>query len=450
MMIATSVLAIASCNKEMNEPAAKQTTKTIRLVANPVETKTTFGTPDGTTYPVYWNDGDKVQFKIASSTAAAVEVEAQPSADKRSATFELSFPTPFNLPYIFRGISPASAYVNFANKMWTLNIQAEQTPTATSVDPAAQILVASKPFDKEVVTTPEELPDAIELDFKHVTAYGKFSITNCAASSVSLVKLTFAKPIVGLYTYNDGIDYQTGLWPNDAVLTPTAATKSITINTTSLQDIWFACAPAEVAGTQLKIEVVSGEQAYVKTITLGSTNNMVAGRIASFSVNFSGITPTAYVPSGDIVYSLVTSVDDLSSDDEVIMANQTYQVAVSATQASTNRAAVSVTIENNKITNPDATMQVFIIGKSGDTFCFKNQAGNYYGVSKDAQGKYYFRQISSADAAYHNVSIDSTTGDATIEIDNYYLMYNPGKAFNAFASTALSGKANVQFYKKVE
>jgi len=435
LLAGTTEVIISYQGKEVSVPITVKepvvvTPVLVNFVSEALQTKTAFGTLTGGYYPILWTDSDlTAKVRISSSATPMFDVNLKRSDENRTVSFSVDIKDETTEEIAFKVLSPASSALGFnaTEKAWNVKIPESQTPSASSVDPAALIIDAWTP-----VMSMGEIPDPVTLDFHHVTAYGLLNITNMpeGAGDVSKITLTFAEKVVGKFFYDDGTHKVN------------SGTNSIAVTTSSLENVWFGCAPAQIAGTELKVAVVAANGVYEKTVTLPEDITLEAGAITPVNVDFTGVTANV-----EMKYKLVKSVTELTDKCEVLIVATDYAKSVSSTQSATYRAGVDVTITNGVITNPDTDLiQVFTIGNDGSGSYTFHTGNNYIGASKDGQGNYYFRSMKEENAA-HLITIDASTGDATIAKDEYTLRYNANKdRFNVFKE----GMQPVQLYKKVQ
>ena len=358
-VIIAAMVTFAGCAKE--EIAAPET-KTVKFFAESIETKTAFGTPDGTTYPTLWTENDtKVEISLNLTTSKTWDVV--PSDDFKTATIDAKIDDDLSGSYVFYSVSPASANKSFSAsyKTYNLEIPTTQTPSATSVDENAQILVAKS-------QTYSAFPDVVNFAYKHLTAYGRMSLANLNlnGAKISSVTLTASKNLAYRYYFS----------PETGGLEENGATKTITINTSSATDIWFACAPVDMSNATMDVVVNTDKGTFTKTVTFPEGRKFESGKIAKFAVNMSGVALVA--PK---VYELVTDPTVLTPDSEVIIVGGEY--AMSTNQKSSNRGAAGVTISENTISSPSVDVQIFTVeeGILPETIAFNTGSGYIYAAS---------------------------------------------------------------------
>ena len=359
-----SVFSACVREPEMIPSAGEQT---VLFTAEPIETRTAFTDPTGDSYPVLWTANDK-QVKVMLNMTEAKDVDVTPSDDFKTASFVSSFKD--TTTYTFFVVSPASAYLSHAEKVsgevayrLGVTVPSAQTPTAKSVDEAAQILVA-----KSETTTGTTAPEKVSLSFKHWTAYGKFSLTNLALgdAKIEAVDLTAEEPWAGRWYY----------FFADQTSKVNSGSNTITVNTTSASDIWFACAPVDLSGKKLTVKVKTDKGTLTKEITMPADRKFQSGKIACFNVDMKGIA----IKESE-VYELVSKAEDLLYQSKFIIAAASDDIsfAIGTTQNPSNRKAEPVNKENGKIVDPSTAVEVFTLerGSIAGSYAFKTSDGKY-------------------------------------------------------------------------
>ena len=421
-----TIVAFSACVKEESAPVFEE--KTIHFYANSIETKTAFGTPDEGVYPTLWTANDS-KIKISLNYKSPIDATVTPSADFKTASFAASVEDDNTGDYTFYAMSPASAYLGNSdqNKYLSVTIPSNQTPTATSVDEAAQILVAKS-------STTEVLPDEVAFDFTHMTAYGRLTLKNLGLGDavVSSIALTSSVPFAGRWNYY----YETG---NAGA---NSASETITINTSSVSDVWFACAPVEMSGATLTVVVNTDKGTVTKEVNVPENTSFKPGVISVINVNMQGVELVS--PK---VYELVKDVASLLPDSQVIIVGDGY--AIGTTQNNNNRAAAAITKSDDEtIQDPGSDVQVLTLSP-----CFVKGTYSLYTGS----GYLYAASSSSNHLKTEtNLSLNSTwdidvtaQGVATIIAQGAntrnYIRHN-NNLFACYATGSTTGKA-VSLYK---
>ena len=428
--IATSVLAMASCQKEQNVTNSDDLT-VVSFSTSEIQTKTTFGdkTAEGK-YPTLWTGNEKVG--VAYNSGPVNKENITSSTDGKSASFEIAFAQDANATnHNFYVISPADAFLGMTKdgEKGHIKIETTQTPGEGTCDPAAQVIAAShksETFDTQV-----------NLAFSHVTSYGNLSIILPEnAGAVSKISLTSSKNIAGRFYY----DFNGALSEN-------SASSTISLLTNKVSDIFFACAPADLSGGKLDITVTTENGTYEKSIDLtGKTLKFESGKISKFTVN--GFTKK----ESDEVYTLVTDASSLKIGDKIIIAAATADFAISTTQNKNNRGQAAVTKKNKTIVNPGNDVQVFTLeaGTKSDTYAtyaFNTGSGYIYAASRSAN-QLKTQQTNNDNGSWtisctaEGVATIKAQGTNTRNLLKYNSDTNTGKVFSCYSS----GQSDVAIY----
>jgi hypothetical protein len=168
----------------------------------------------------------------------------------------------------------------------TLTLPTSQTPTATSVDPNAILLLGSvKNLDSQATST-------LDMTFNHLTAYGKMTIKNVPAAVIAegITSVSVSVPAGNSYYY-----YKT-----DGYSTSGTSSSQVSINTTNLDTsadftAWFSCIPNSITNANITISITTSANTYSRTINIpeGKTLSFTRGHVSSFAVDMS----TAAAPS---------------------------------------------------------------------------------------------------------------------------------------------------------
>ncbi len=294
-------LAICGCSMQDNYEPQGETVK-ITLSASSPETKTYFGEKnESNKYPTLWSETDRVYVSInANGDSYGLSSPAVVSNGGKNATFDVNLTTPSAEEYILYAYSPKDSYsednkVNTGGAYNTVTggkirlwIPKVQTPTATSVDPHAQLI-----FGKSETLT--ELGDkSVDMTFTHWTAYGKMSLTGLALDEGDAIK-SVTLTSEGEHWLSGGYVHKS----SDGLVETTSTTKdlSLTINTASSTDIWFSCFAGvegtnDLSDTKLTVVVSTENSAtYTRELDLtGKALKFVAGQVSNFSVDMSTAT----------------------------------------------------------------------------------------------------------------------------------------------------------------
>lgn len=404
MTVAVAAMAFASCSTNFTDEVSygEKVQFTVNAVNDEI-TRSTFGEPAEGKYPTLWEGNEKFVINVngEGDGKTTSDVTAKFSEDKRGAYLTVGYELASQSDYTLHAMVPASACVFnsiTAGKGWQVTIPTAQTPKANSCDAAAQILIGVS----ETKTTTAE---SFDMTFKHAVAYGKMSLKNLnlGDATISSVAITSTKNIAGRFYIN----HKTGAYSDNS------GAKSITINTASTDNIWFALAPVDVSGTALSIIVNTNKGTFTKEVTMPANRVFEAGKISAFGIDMTGVALVAPVQ-----YTLLTDITKLNIGDQVVIAAANANFAISATQNSNNRAQAAITKSADKstISDPGSAVEIFTVeeGSTSGTYAFKAQkkAGYIYAASSSSN---YLRTQTSKDAnSSWNITIAST-GVATIK-----------------------------------
>ena len=427
-VIVASMIAFSGCTKEeIKNPVSE--TKTIQFVAESIETKTAFGTPDGTTYPTLWTENDK-QVKLLLNLNEEFVADLQVANDFTSASFSTEVKIDGSLPpYQFCAISPSLAFLGKNEERFAVTIPTSQTPLENSVDESAQILYAlSEPS--------AELPETVTLHFKHFTAYGKLSFVNLNLGDAKVTSVAITSSVKLANRWN--------CFVADESFGENSGASTITLNTSATENLWFACAPVGDMNEQtLTFTVNTNKGPLSKTVTLGEKHKFEAGKIANMKVDMTDI---EFAKSK--IYERVTDVSDLTVDSEIILVASEDNYALSTTQNSNNRGQAAVTKSDDKstITDPGNDVQVITIedGTKDGTIAFNVGNGYLYAASS---GSNYLR-TETTKSANSSWSVTIEDGIATVKAQGAntknWLRYNStNKMFSCYGS----GQNDISIYK---
>ena len=425
--IATSILAMASCQKEQSVTNSDNLT-VVSFSTSEIQTKTAFGdkTAEGK-YPTLWTGDEKVG--VAYNSGSVNKKNITSSTDGKSASFEIAFAQDANATsHNFYVISPADAFLGMTKdgEKGNIQINASQTPGEGTCDPAAQVIAASHKS--------ETFDTQINLVFSHVTAYGNLSIVLPEeAGTVSRISLTGSQNIAGRFYF----DFNGSLSEN-------SASSTISLLTSKVTDIFFACAPADLSDGKLDITVTTENGTYEKSIDLtGKTLKFESGKISKFTVN--GFTKK----ESDEVYTLVTDASTLKMGDKVIIAAANADFAIGSTQNTSNRPAAAVTKKNNTIVNPGKDVQVFTLeaGTNSNTYAFNTGSGYIYAAS--SSNNQLKTQTTNNDNGSWTISC-TAKGVATIKASgkntHNLLKYNNSNSSKLLFSCYQKGQNDIAIY----
>ena len=428
----SALTVLAGCRTQEQEIQEPSSVKTVRFHAETADTRTAFAEAVNGVYETRWTGNDSeilLSLNYGKAETSAVKI----SADGRTASFEAAFDaSTASAPYTFYAVSPASAAraISPSRKAWSVSIAADQTPSALSVDEAAQLLVAKS-------AAGAKLPDEVALHFSHLTAYGRISVRNLELGEAKVLKveLTFSTPVVGEW-----------YWGEDGTLTANGDSHTITLHTDASDDLWFACAPVDVSGQTLKLVFYTDHGNLMKEITFPEGRSFASGKVARFSVDMAGIEfqkGSVFVPLTDV--SLMKAGEKYL----ILSADQAYALGPQVTASSTAyRERVPVTVEDGILVDPgDAAILELRRGVSTGTWSFHSSTG-YIAAGKTGNA---LRTIAGR-SDYSSWVVSISGKEAKLQAqkgESTYLRYNSSSPRFACYSTASSQKGII-LYRMVE
>ena len=421
-VIVASMVTFAGCQKEENNAPASQT-KTVEFFANSIETKTHFAdkTADNK-YPTLWDAGDKVKVLMNLEKPTGISgLEATSEAltasdilnDGASARFkvELNDGTPDEQgdvytsdSYTYYAVVPSSAYYTKSDAdggRVTVTIPIAQTPQPNALDKAAQIIYA-------VSEAYPSIQDAVSLDFKHFTAYGKFSLTNLTnqIGTIKTVALKFdGVNIAGKWNYYPSTDTK-GVQE--------AGSNTITLTTSSATDIWFACAPVDVSGKKLTVTVtdVDGKQ-LVKEVTMSANRVFESGKVSTFTVNMNGIVPPVQEENAAYYEKVTTAPADWTGAYLMVCESKSKALSGISTTSTKYGIGSDVTISNDKkilAATVDSGWQILISKATVTSNSYRIKFANQYLYWNSGNSL----QTNATESEKTNWTISLSNGNVTI------------------------------------
>ncbi len=431
---AVMTAAVSSCrSNEPTEQFEETAPMTVHFTSMAPGTRSAFGDPitEGsvTRYPSFWTVNDKsIEISLNYEYAVTAGV-SQSETDGEGHITRVDFDASFSgietsSPYTFYLVSPASAFVwpSSSREACSVTVPGTQTPSPGSVDEAAHIIVAKS----EAYTT---MPTSVEVDFSHITAYCKLFLTGLSlgegVSVTSVVISTDDAPLSGSVWYKF----------TDGSCTTREASYSVVVNTSATdvaqeEAIWFACVPANLGGKELTIKAnLSNGGTFSRTITLREGFSFTSGHIRRMSVDMSQAEYEG--PSqGGTVYTLATSINDLSEGDELIIMNKSNAPEFAMTTASNGSGkgmgatSEGFTVSGNEVTVTSPNILVLAVAsKSGNSMQFKN-GDNYLGRHPSNGGSAWLAlENRSGNVNTATVTFSNNKAIVNYKSDNYYNFY---------------------------
>ena len=317
----------------------------------------------------------------------------------------------------------------FSTSSINLTVPQEQTPTATSYDPKADILVSAQP----VVTS--GLPDKIQFQLVRMVAFAQMTIKGIPEGELinKVIISSPAKPAGAVdFKVHEANTLENAKWYNNY--------EDITLNmgdkaATGSDVIWFVTVPTDLSGTSLTVKVSTDKNDYIKEIDLtGKTLNFERANIAKFSV--SGLSKVEKPKS----YKLLTDASELTPGDQMVIctknsASSSAKFLGTAADGSAIKFSSSGTIlDGPEIIEIPADARIFTVenGVDAGTLSFKASDGYLYGNydSENWSSKLWVKDTKDVEASWTLSLLSSYAATLYNETHGRYLNNYYGSKFN--------------------
>ena len=419
---------LAGCAQE-NEYTPSEKTHTLTVEVADEATKTYV---EGE--KIYWHESGEqlniIYFADESTTLHQSATHTDYKVVDNKATFTADFtPTDGAEKYTFGAFYPY-AY-KYSTSSINLIVPQEQTPTATSYDPKADILVSAQP----VVTS--GLPDKIQFQLVRMVAFAQMTIKGIPEGELinKVIISSPANPAGAVdFKVHEANTLENAKWYNNY--------EDITLNmgdkaATGSDVVWFVTVPTDLSGTSLTVKVSTDKNDYIKEIDLtGKTLNFERANIAKFSV--AGLTKVEKPKA----YKLLTDASELTPGDQMVIctknsASSSAKFLGTAADGSAIKFSSSGTVTNNlqiEEASIPSDARVFSVenGAVAGTLALKAADGYLYGNydSENWSSKLWVKDTKDVEASW-TLSLSSSYA-ATLynETHGRYLNNYYGSKFN--------------------
>ena len=406
VLLSAAVAMLAGCAQEVDYTPAEETVTLQVEVSQPVTKTYTEGDK------IYWNEtGEQINIIYFADESTSRRQSAS-HADYTVVDNRINFTADFNktegaLKYTFGAFYPY-AYKSTTSSV-SLTVPQAQTPTATSYDPAADILVSAQP----VVT--EGLPNKISFQFSRMVALVNMTVTGITPGEKieKITVISSAKP-AGTVTFkvHEANTVENAVWYNNY--------EDITLNmggrvATGNDDVWFVTVPTDLSGTDLTVKVSTDKNDYIKTIDLtGKTLNFERANIARFTVKDLAV---AEKPK---TYKLLTDVAELNAGDKVVIctkkaASSTAKLLGTVADGNSIKFSDSVVVTDDLEIEEAAipsNARVFTVenGSVAGTLALKAADGYLYGTydAENYSSKLWVKDTKDEDASWKFSFVNSS------------------------------------------
>lgn len=282
-----------SCAKELVEGSKEVPQESVDYVnitvnAGNAGTKTFI---DGTS--VKWGSGELLEiFQDKDGTVShKTSDEGETTDSGATMSFDVAFATETGTAFTYYAFYPAASYSANTGVNVKINTPANQTPTATSFDPAADLLIAQK------VENGSSQATTLDMAFTRAVAVGKMTLTNLASSEYVKKVIFSAKDgstpieVAGRTEFSLATAKPTSSYANNVSETSIILDYSaLSLQANSSMEVFFTCYPFEItAGDSFTVEVQTATKSFTRTVTLTGAQQIIfaPGSASRFSVNMS-------------------------------------------------------------------------------------------------------------------------------------------------------------------
>lgn len=354
-----ALFVFSACEKATQTPQEVITIEnpsiTLSINAGSLETKTVFGTNEGSGYPITWAESGEAIELVEVLTPASGEKSYKDYPSSRYTLSNENANAIFSADvealstegtYDYYALYPQSAYKSASTKyldLYAIIPDTQTPPSNASPDAAATLLYASSTGHTAQPTT------SLDMSFSHITAYGKMTIKDASKAfadpSETISSVSISVPAGGIYYY----------WNDDSIEgVPATAKDAVTIKTDNLDTsgdfvAWFTCAPYSLAiGDELTVSVTTDANTYSRTISMTKAMTFESGKVSKFTVDMSS----------------ASSASDLSGDYLIVSRDGTKPWYVMTSEISTYYVASnsSVTATDIDITDASTNFSDYLYG----------------------------------------------------------------------------------------
>lgn len=396
--LSAAVAMLAGCAQEADYAPAEETATLQVEVSQPATKTYTEGDK------IFWNETGEQLNIIYFADESTTRRQSSTHSDYTLVDNKITFTADFTMTegaekYTFGAFYPY-AY-KYTTSSVNLTVPQEQTPTATSYDPKADILVSAQP----VVT--DGLPDKISFQFSRMVAIVNMKIAGIPAGELieKVIISSSAKPAGAVeFMVHQPNTVENAKWYNNY--------EDITLNmggrvATGNDDVWFITVPTDLSGKDLTVKVSTDKKDYIKTIDLtGKTLNFERANIARFTVKDLAVTEKPKT------FKLLTDVAELNAGDQIVIctknsASSTAKLLGTIADGNSIKFSDSVVVTDNleiEEASIPSNARVFTVenGSVAGTLALKAADGYLYGTydADNSSSKLWVKDTKDEEASW--------------------------------------------------
>ena len=429
LLAALAALTLAGCHKTVSEPV-----KALILTSEEPSTRTGW---NGET--IEWTAGDAISMAY-SVNSSWVGPNLYPSDALTENSLTAAFRVPGNFPtdlvgaHHFYAVYPAVAGTDFSGAPDVFTAVPEiQTPTATSFDPAADLMAATSTGDwRSLPASP------IPMIWTRLTAHADITLKNLALDADETVQSIVLQGQNGAELTGDIIIDLCNAEEYATVGVPrvTVNAENLAVDASGNLEFWVSIFPVEL--TELTVTVTTDKATYRRTIQgISKVFRRNARNVLGISMQEAVKTPIA--PVGEY-YVKVTQAQTDWTGDYLIVYEAGKLVLDSDGDAKTH---ASVSISDGKIPYESAKAYNIRIEKSGSGYSMK-MGDNYYGLNSSSNALHVSTSEPTDNYRWTFQTTNGVTRAYNVKYPTRFLQFNAGSMqFRCYTSA----QKDVTFFK---
>ena len=351
-----------------------------------------------------------------------------------------NFPTDLTGSHHFYAVYPAVSQTGFSDAPdVTVTVPSIQTPTATSYDPAADLMAGTSTDDWRSFPT-----SAVPLRWTRLTAHADITLKNLALSDGETVQSIVLQGQNGAELTGDAVvdivspeDYDTDGSPRVTVLAD-----NLSVDASGNLRFWVSIYPVTL--TDLTVTVVTDQATYRKTFS-GISKKFTQNARNMLGISMLGATKTTAEPEPQYYVKVTSAPTDWTGDYLIVYeeGNIAFNGGLSALDTKPN--TISVTIQDGTIQSTVTTNAArFTISRSGNGYAIQAASGPFIGRESNSNGL-----DSSNSALVNNISYNSEEKIVNIVgAGGAFLRYNVSDTrFRYFKSSTYTGQKPIHLYR---
>ena len=429
LLAALAALTLAGCHKTVSEPV-----QALILTSEEPSTRTGW---NGET--IEWTAGDAISMAY-SVNGSFVGPNLYPSDALTENSLTAAFRVPGNFPtnlvgaHHFYAVYPAVEGTDFSGAPDVFTAVPEiQTPTATSFDPAADLMAATSTGDwRSLPASP------IPMIWTRLTAHGDITLKNLALDADETVQSIVLQAQNGAELTGDVIidlcnteEFATAGVPRVTVLAD-----NLSVDASGNLRFWVSIFPVEL--TELTVTLTTDKAVYRRSIQ-GISKIFAQNTRNILGISMQGATKTPISPMGEN-YVKVTQAQTDWTGDYLIVYEADGLVLDSDGDAKTH---ASVSISDGKIPYESAKAYNIRIEKSGAGYSMK-MGDNYYGLNSSSNALNVSTSEPTDNYRWTFQTTNGVTRAYNVKYPTRFLQFNASsKQFRCYTSA----QKDVTFFK---